>query len=258
VLEALRQHGLTLTDLDSARRALPAPALHLHDAPPAATAPAPSLVLLCVKSGATADAAAALARAVPAGTPVLSLQNGVGNAPAAQAAAPGLRVLAGMVPFNIAELGPGHWHRGTSGQLAAEDDPVLRAWAPSFAAARLPLALHADLQPLQWGKLLLNLNNPVNALSGLPLRAQLLDAGYRRVLAALQAEALTALRAAGIRPARVGAVAPALLPLLLRHRPRLAHRRARQKLRRLRRSRRRSRRRRRPGLAPAAFLPGTA
>jgi 2-dehydropantoate 2-reductase len=93
---------------------------------------------------------------------------------------------------------------------------VLRAWAPSFAAARLPLALHADLQPLQWGKLLLNLNNPVNALSGLPLRAQLLDAGYRRVLAALQAEALTALRAAGIRPARVGAVAPALLPLLLR------------------------------------------
>jgi 2-dehydropantoate 2-reductase len=108
VLEALRQHGLTLTDLDSARRALPAPALHLHDAPPAASAPAPSLVLLCVKSGATADAAAALARAVPAGTPVLSLQNGVGNAPAAQAAAPGLRVLAGMVPFNIAELGPGH------------------------------------------------------------------------------------------------------------------------------------------------------
>ncbi|MEO7245098.1 MAG: 2-dehydropantoate 2-reductase [Rubrivivax sp.] len=216
VLEALRQHGLTLTDLDGGHSALPAPTLRLHDAPPAGSGTAPALVLLCVKSGATADAAAALARAVPPGTPVLSLQNGVGNAQAARAAAPGLRALAGMVPFNIAQLGPGHWHRGTSGRLAAEDDPVLRAWAPSFAAAGLPLTLHADLQPLQWGKLLLNLNNPVNALSGLPLRAQLLDHGYRSVLAALQTEALTALRAAGIRPARVGAAAPALMPLLLR------------------------------------------
>ena len=39
--------------------------------------PAPSLVLLCVKSGATSSAAAELARTLPAGTPVVSMQNGV-------------------------------------------------------------------------------------------------------------------------------------------------------------------------------------
>lgn len=212
--EALRAHGLRLTDLDGRDTALPAAALRLHEAPPSGLRPA--LVLLAVKSGATAEAAAALAAALPAGTPVLSLQNGVSNVATARGAAPALTWLPGMVPFNIAELAPGHLHRGTGGRLAAQDHPALRAWSAAFASAGLPLDLHADLAPVQWGKLLLNLNNPVNALSGLPLKAQLLDAGYRRILAALQTEALAAMRAAGIRPARVGAVAPALLPWVLR------------------------------------------
>ncbi|MFG5408998.1 ketopantoate reductase C-terminal domain-containing protein [Piscinibacter sakaiensis] len=118
--------------------------------------------------------------------------------------------------YNIAELGPGRLHRGTAGELAAEDDPRLRPWVPVFAAAGVPLRLVADLQPLQWGKLLLNLNNPVNALSGLPLRAQLLDAGYRRCFAALVEEALQVMAAAGIVPARVTPVPPRWLPPLLR------------------------------------------
>jgi 2-dehydropantoate 2-reductase len=214
VRDALRTHGLTLTDVDGRRVALPAAELRLHDSPPAGLRPA--LVLLCVKSGATSEAAATLGSALPAGSVVVSMQNGIGNTAVAQAAAPALALLPGMVPFNIAELGPGHWHRGSAGRLAAQDHPALRAWQPVFAAAGLPLDLHADLRPLQWGKLLMNLNNPVNALSGLPLRAQLLDRGHRRVLAALQSEALRVLARAGLRPARVGPIAPTLQPWLLR------------------------------------------
>jgi 2-dehydropantoate 2-reductase len=143
-------------------------------------------VLLCVKSGATREAALALGRVLPAGTPVLSLQNGIGNAATAQDAAPALDVIAGMVPFIIAELGPGHYHRGTAGMLAAAEHPALAAWQARFEQAGLPLALHADMRGVQWGKLLLNLNNPVNALSELPLRQELLTRGYRRAFAALQ------------------------------------------------------------------------
>ncbi len=215
MLAALASQGLRLTDLDGRLQTLRADQLSLHGAVPTG-GPPPALVLLCVKSGATAGAAAELAAALPAGTPVLSLQNGVANAEVGAAHAPALHWLAGMVPFNIAELGPGQLHRGTGGRLAAQDDPALRAWAPVFAAAGHALALHADLRPVLWGKLLLNLNNPVNALSGLPLRAQLLDAGYRRILAALQQEALAVMASAGIQPAQVGSVKPALLPWVLR------------------------------------------
>jgi len=214
LLGALNDHGLTLTDLDGKRVQLSAEALHLHAQIPAGCAPA--LVLLTVKSGATAAAAALLGAALPAGTPVLSMQNGLSNVAVASQAAPQLRWLAGMVPFNIVELAPGHFHRASSGVLAAQDDPVLHAYQADFERAGLPLRLHADLRALQWGKLLLNLNNPVNALSGLPLRAQLMDRGYRECLAALQTEALQLLRRAGIAPARVAAVAPQRVPGLLR------------------------------------------
>ena len=216
VLDALRDNGLTLSDLDGARVSLPAASLELLAAPTSGPALTPALVLLCVKSGATAEAARELGACLPAGTLVLSMQNGISNAAIAQAAAPALRVLPGMVPYNVAEIGPGQYHRGTAGALAAQDDPALRAWLPAFAAAGLPLTLHADLRRVQWGKLLLNLNNPVNALSGLPLRAQLLDRDCRRCTAALIEEALTVLKAAGIAPAQVGAVAPKWLPALLR------------------------------------------
>ncbi len=94
VLGALAAHGLTLTDRDGARRTVPAAKVQMADAVPAGARPA--LVLLCVKSAATAEAAGQLAAALPAGTPMLSLQNGVGNAEAAQQAAPALRVLPGM------------------------------------------------------------------------------------------------------------------------------------------------------------------
>ena len=214
VLAALRDHGLTLTDLDGRRQRLDSSALSLHESVPPDLAPV--LVLLAVKSGATAEAAAQLGAALPAGTAVVSMQNGLSNTATAQAAAPALRVLAGMVPFNIAELGPGHYHRGTAGELAAQDDAVLRTQLADFRRAGLTLQLHADLRAVQWGKLLLNLNNPVNALSGLPLRAQLMDRGYRLCLAALQTEALGVLRAAGIQPAQVGALPPQRIPPLLR------------------------------------------
>ena len=214
VLDALRGRGLTLTDLDGGTRTVAANHLGLKDAP--SSADAPSLVLLCVKSGATTAAAAELGRVLPGGTLMVSMQNGISNAALAQAHALRLTVRPGMVPFNVAELGPGRYHRGTSGTLAAQDHPALRAWQPVFDAAGVPLILRADLAPLQWGKLLLNLNNPVNALSGLPLRAQLLQRDHRACMAALIDEALRALKSADIAPAKLTPLPPAALPTALR------------------------------------------
>ncbi len=205
--------GLTLSDLDGARWTLPR--LNWHNEVPVNEAP-PALVLLCVKSAGTAEAAAQLGRCLPAGTCVVSLQNGVDNAAVAQQHAPQVRVLPGMVPFNVARPEPHRLHQGTSGRLMAADDPALRPWLPVFEQAGLPLALHADMPAVQWAKLLLNLNNPVNALSGLPLRAQLLDRDWRACTAALMAEALQVLAAAQQPLARLTPLPPRWLPALLR------------------------------------------
>ena len=61
---------------------------------------------------------------------------------------------------------------------------------------------------LAWGKLLINLNNAVSALSGRTLVEELKQRDYRRVVAAAQREALRLLRRAGIRPSKVGAGSP--------------------------------------------------
>ena len=214
VLQALAQQGLSLTDLDGAKHHVAAVDLRLFDQVPANARPA--LVLLAVKSGSTAEAAAQLGAVLPSGTPILSLQNGISNVAVASRAAPHLNVLPGMVPYNVAEIGPGAFHRGTPGRLAAQDDASLSAWTAVFERAGVPLDMHGNLLPVQWGKLLLNLNNPVNALSGLPLRDQLLQRGYRRCFAALIDEALSVLKRARIAPAQVAAVPAHRLPGLLR------------------------------------------
>lgn len=120
VVNVLRTQGLTLSDVEGPTLHVAPDALDASQLPPDGAAP--GLVLLAVKSAGTEAAAAQLACVLPAGTPVLSLQNGVDNAARAQSAAPQLRVVPGMVPFNVAELAPGHLHRGTQGVLAAQHD----------------------------------------------------------------------------------------------------------------------------------------
>lgn len=207
--------GLRVSDLDGFDRTVPATALRLAATLAEAAPGADSIVLLCVKSGATESAARELAAACAPGTPVVSLQNGVDNVARVQALAPGLQVLAGMVPYNVVLRGA-HAHRATAGHLQLQRDAATERIAPVLAAAGLATVLPPDIRAVQWGKLLLNLNNPVNALSDLPLRQELLDRDCRRVFAALQTEALGVMARAGIQPAQVTAVSPTLLPHVLR------------------------------------------
>ncbi len=214
VRDELARHGLRLTAWDGWRRQL-APG-EVDFATGAEAAADADLVLVTVKSAATARAAGELAPHLRRGTPVLSFQNGLRNPQVLAEGLPGCTVLAGMVPYNVVRAGPGHLHQGTSGQLMAQSHPALRAFLPLFAAAGLPLQLRRDMAAVQAGKLLLNLNNALNALAGIPLREELSQRAWRRCLALAQAEALRVYRAAGIRPARVTPLPPAWLPALLR------------------------------------------
>ncbi|MGV9664077.1 2-dehydropantoate 2-reductase [Nocardia niigatensis] len=211
VVEELNTFGLRLTDLDGDEARIEPGGFRAVTEPGADA----DLVLITVKSAATATAAGELAGVVKPGTVVISLQNGIGNDAVIREILPTCVVLAGMVMFNVVHHGQGRFHRGTAGTVDVADDPALDRFAPIFRRSGLGFARHADLLPIQWAKLLLNLNNPINALSGRPLREELGTRDYRRCLALAQREALAAMEAARIRPARLTPLPPEVMARLL-------------------------------------------
>lgn len=62
----------------------------------------------------------------------------------------------------------------------------------------------------------MNLNNALVALSDLPLATELADRRWRLILADQIDEALSAMKASGVEPARIAGLRPALLPKVLR------------------------------------------
>lgn len=216
-MQRIRDHGLRIGDQDG-RDATLAPGRLAASFNPGALAHA-HIVLVTVKSGATAEMAGLIAAHARPDAVVVSLQNGIGHAETLRTVlGPDRRVLAGMVPFNIVQSvdpdGAPRVHRATSGRVH------VAAGSPDVTAALdvpgLPVLAHPDMAAVAWGKLILNLNNALNALSGLPLREQLADRRWRLVLAAQVAEALHVLSRAGVKPARIDGVNPRLVPFALR------------------------------------------
>ncbi len=212
--QAIAEHGMTLSAFDGWRRELgPERVIVATGAQAAEDA---DVVLVTVKSAATGTAARELAPHLRPGTPVLSFQNGLRNTALLAAGLPRCTVLAGMVPYNVVQPAPAHWHQASSGQLMVQAHPALDRVLPLFAAAGISLEPRGDMPAVQAGKLLLNLNNAINALADVPLREQLAQRDWRLCLALAQAEALAVYRAAGIVPARVTPLPSRWLPTLMR------------------------------------------
>lgn len=216
LVEAIRQGGLRVSDLEGRDRQAQ-PDVLSPTADPTALSSA-NVILVTVKSGATAGMAELIATHAPEHAVVVSLQNGVGNADKLRQALPGHRVLAGMVPFNVVQSREGErplrLHRASEGNVAIEDG--VAGLARLLGVEGFQVETHADMAAVLWGKLLMNLNNALVALSGLPLATELADRRWRLILAAQIDEALIAMKAANIHPARIAGLRPALLPYLLR------------------------------------------
>jgi 2-dehydropantoate 2-reductase len=167
-----------------------------------------------VKSADSADIAEIIARHASSDATIVSLQNGTGNVALLREHLPGRCVLGGTVPFNVIASGEGRFHRATSGDIFIERDDA--GTAAQLSVPGLKLRATPDIAGVQWGKLLINLNNGLNALSGLTLREQLAQLPWRQLLADQMAEGLAALEAEGVKPVSSTPIPSRFMPYLLR------------------------------------------
>ncbi|KYH02037.1 2-dehydropantoate 2-reductase [Bradyrhizobium sp. DOA1] len=208
----IERFGLRLTDFNGSETRLGAGQVALSE--DTSIFHSAGIVLVTVKSADTADVADQIAQHAPRDAVIVSLQNGVGNVAVLRERLDGRRVLAGMVPFNVIAMGEGRFHRSTSGDIHIGEDEASTALA--LSAPGLAMRASRDIIGVQWGKLIINLNNALSALSDMPLAAQLASRDWRRLFADQMAEGLAALKAAGIAPISATPIPMGWTPALLR------------------------------------------
>jgi 2-dehydropantoate 2-reductase len=212
VIQEIEDNGLRLTGFEGSERQIAPDRLKLSENPSIFTDA--GIVLVTVKSADTAGIADLIAQHAPPDAVIVSLQNGVGNVPVLREQLPGHRVLAGVVPFNVIALGQGRFHRATSGDIVLERDDA--GTAGQLSVQGLNMRSSGNIAGVQWGKLLVNLNNALNALADLPLRQQLSQRAWRMLFADQMAEGLAAVRAEGIKPISSTPIPAGWTPRLLR------------------------------------------
>jgi 2-dehydropantoate 2-reductase len=161
-VEAIRQHGL-LMDTTGFRAHIPVQAsTEVGDIQGA------SLVLCCIKSNDTENAAAMMAPFVGPDAIVLSLQNGVENAKRLQAKL--LRTVYPAVVYVAAEMmGPGHLKHHGRGELVVGPSAMSSELLEDLVKAGVPVRVSDNVVGELWAKLILNCAyNAISAITKLP------------------------------------------------------------------------------------------
>ncbi|CAN5295554.1 2-dehydropantoate 2-reductase [soil metagenome] len=212
VIGEINQNGLKVTSFEGIEHRLTPAEIRLSGDP--AILSEAGIILVTVKSDDTPEIANLIAQYAAKDAVIISLQNGTGNVAVLREALPDHDVLAGMVPFNVVAMGGGHFHRATSGDILLEQNDA----GTAKQLSQPELAFHAvdDITGVQWGKLLVNLNNALVALSGLPLREQLSQRPWRVLFADQWREALHVIKAEGIDPVSTTPLPVSFTPVLLK------------------------------------------
>jgi 2-dehydropantoate 2-reductase len=216
--DRLRIHGL------DGRACVPGPDLIVTDDPTALADV--DVCLVTVKSRDTEAAGRCLAGVLRPGAVVVSFQNGLRNPATLRAElAIGSRgraptVVAAMVSYNVLREGPSTLRQATGGPLVigtgtGETGTRLRALAAALVLAGDVCRLRDDVDEVLAGKLLLNLNNGVCAVTGMTIAESLRSRVTRSCFAILMREGLAVMRAAELHPARVLALPPSWIARLL-------------------------------------------
>jgi 2-dehydropantoate 2-reductase len=191
-VDAINAHGLLL-DTKTFKGHLPAKA-----ATDATALASPDLVLVCVKSADTEQAGQSLAGHLRPETSVLSLQNGVDNAPRLRAVT-GHAVIPVVVYVGSEMAGPGHVRHHGGGDLAIGASAASGALAQTLEAAGVHTTIADDIEVTLWSKLIINCAfNALSAVADISYGPMLEVEGTRDVVTRAVQEAMAVARACGV------------------------------------------------------------
>lgn len=178
------------------------------------------IIVVAVKAAQTLDAAKELDALLPKddgkARTIISLQNGVTNSQILRENinTQNLTVLPGLVVFNIVWSGA-EFSQTSTGEVFIQDGPQMEIFGRMCNKGGIDTIVEKDITAKQYGKLLINLNNAINALSGIPTLQTTKDASFRKVSVLATNEAISVLDKAGIpiqSPSKTGYIR--LLPVI--------------------------------------------
>lgn len=156
------------------------------------------VILFCVKSGDTEQAAAAIAPHLEREAIILSLQNGVDN-PERLARAVTQRVIGAVVYVATEMAGPGHVKHHGRGDLVIADSPDSGRIADMFGAAGVRVDVSDNVIGALWAKLIVNCTyNALSAIAQLPYGRLVKGEGVLAVMRDVVQECLAVASAAKV------------------------------------------------------------
>ncbi|WP_299571612.1 2-dehydropantoate 2-reductase [uncultured Shewanella sp.] len=124
-------------------------------------------------------------------------------------------VIQGITPFNVLQKELATFHKGTEGEFIFANTPHTQTVHQAMLSNGLSCTLVDDMAPIIYGKLLLNLNNALNAITDVPIKQQLSQAPTRKLLSLAMKEWLNVCKKAHLPLAQFTKVKPQWLPLIL-------------------------------------------
>ncbi|WP_208934881.1 ketopantoate reductase family protein [Paracidovorax avenae] len=212
-------HAVTLIGRPAHVEAIRANGLHLQtaalddqvpmaaDTDPAAVRGA-DVVMFCVKSTDTEDAARQIQPHLAPGALVLTLQNGVDNDERVRGVLGNAHPVAAAVVYVATEMaGPGHVRHHGRGELVIAPSPRSTTVAQQFSAAGIATEISDNVRGALWAKLVLNCAyNAISAIAQQPYGRLVQTPGVADVIADVVAECLAVAEADGVQiPGDVGA-----------------------------------------------------
>ncbi len=193
-VEAIRAHGLRLQTA-----ALDEYVPMAADTAPTAVRGA-DVVLFCVKSTDTEDAARQIRPHLAPGALVLTLQNGVDNDDRVRAVLESAHPVAAAVVYVATGMaGPGHVRHHGRGELVIAPSPASATVAQQFSAAGIATEVSGNVRGALWAKLVINCAyNALSALSQQPYGRLVQTPGVADVIEDVVAECLAVAEADGI------------------------------------------------------------